>query len=221
MIRRFNEIGVVKSVAFSPDGRTVLTGNAGGTISLWDIRKESPIQVFKEKEKFRVVRGVRRRIADQNAMLSVKFSPDGLLFVSATGNGRTAIVWDIRTGRELMSLSHTRAVSSAVFSPDGRTVLTVDDRNAFLWDLSSGKMLRTFKHKELLYEASFSPDGNFILTRGWEFAARLWNVRTGKEELTISGHESPLQAASFTSDGRRILTASSDGTAILWELLPQ
>ena len=63
----------------------------------------------------------------------------------------------------------------------------------------------------------FSPDGQRILSSSRDQSARLWDVASGTELLTLKGHRGWLFTAAFSPDGRRIITAGGDGTAKIWE----
>jgi eukaryotic-like serine/threonine-protein kinase len=114
---------VVQAVAFSPDGRTILTGGWDNTARLWDAASGQP-------------RG--RLMAHQGPVMAVAFSPDGSTILTGSYD-TTAQLWDAATARPLgKPLVHQGPVYAAAFSPDGQTALTGgDDKTARLWSIPS------------------------------------------------------------------------------------
>jgi hypothetical protein len=114
-------------VAFSPDGRNVLTG--GKLATLWDVDTGKEIRSFP---------------GHSDLVFSVAFSPDGLRVLTGSWDG-TARLWDARTGKELHSFrGHSNFVMSVAFSPDGRRALTGSrDHTAKVWDVQTGNCLAT------------------------------------------------------------------------------
>lgn len=113
----------VTSVAFSPDGRRVLTGSSYEA-KLWDVGTG---------EEIRTLSGHTVHLGD------VAFSPDGTRVVTAGRlyNTNTAKLWDAETGEMIRTFRHTTWVRSVEFSPDGRFVLTGSlDGTARIWDIS-------------------------------------------------------------------------------------
>jgi len=117
-------------------------------------------------------------------------------------------------------LGHSYEISSAVISPDGRTMLTgSDDRTARLWDIATGRELRQFLgHTGSVHSVAFSPDGRAVLTGGNDNTARLWDVATGRELRQFLGHTEAVYSVAFSPDGRTVLTGSVDKTARLWDV---
>ena len=115
---------------------------------------------------------------------------------------------------------HTDEVYSAVFSADGRYVLTGSgDQTARIWDIATGQVVRTFSGDGgKVYAVAFSPDENYILTGNEDHTARLWNTVTGQVVLTFTGHSEGVESVAFSPDGQYVLTRSAeDGTARLWD----
>ncbi|MDJ0772399.1 MAG: AAA-like domain-containing protein, partial [Mastigocoleus sp. MO_167.B18] len=119
--------------------------------------------------------------------------------------------------KERNRLGHTSRVNSAIFSSDGKRILTTsDDNTARIWD-RNGKELAVLKgHTYRVNSAIFSSDGKHILTASEDNTARIWD-NNGKELAVLKGHTSPVNSAIFSSDGKRILTASEDNTARIWD----
>jgi WD40 repeat protein len=73
--------------------------------------------------------------------------------------------WDARTGEEVHRLiGDTTTLNEAVYSPDSRYVLTIDDDGARLWDAKTGESIGRFGDIIGVNRATFSPDGKYVLT---------------------------------------------------------
>jgi WD40 repeat protein len=113
-------------VAFSPDGRRVVTGSENGTARLWDALTGQPIG---------------EPMKHDGPIHSAQFSPDGSKVLTASGD-KTARLWDAASGKELAAFHHDGDVNSAVFSPDGQRVVTASkDGTSRWWDLATGKLV--------------------------------------------------------------------------------
>jgi dipeptidyl aminopeptidase/acylaminoacyl peptidase len=137
-------------------------------------------------------------------------------------------VWGAKTGKEVRQLvGHTGVVKTAVFSPDGRQVLSAGHLRAFLnavgdgsecdptlrlWDLETGKEVRRFEgHTHVIAWCIFSPDGSRILSSGTarDKTMRLWDVSTAEELYRFDLTDNSNRArAVFSPDGRWFLTGA-------------
>ncbi len=194
----------INAVAFSPDGRRMLTGSDDGLARLWDVDTAQILRVFR---------------GHTGSVRSVAFSPDGKFVLTGSAD-TTAMLWKIDTGRPVQVFAgHTDWVRSVAFSPDGKSVLTgSDDNTAQLWDANNGDIKQIFKgHTDSVTSVTFSPDGRYILTGSGDKTAQLWDVSSGLSLRTFRGHTSSIYGVAFSPDGRYVLAGGYDGTARLWD----
>ncbi|MCP4695976.1 MAG: CHAT domain-containing protein [Gammaproteobacteria bacterium] len=186
--------GTVRSVAFSPDGKTLATGSWDNSVRLWDTAGGRELRTLK---------------GHADGVVSVTFSPDGKTL--ATGSSDKSVrLWDTTDGRELRALKgHTGTVKSVAFSPDGKTLATgSEDNSARLWDTASGRELRSLKgHWVTVWSVAFSPDGNTLATSSSDYV-RLWDTTSWRELRTLKGHAGMVISIAFSPDGKTLATGS-------------
>ncbi|MBL9126704.1 MAG: serine/threonine protein kinase, partial [Verrucomicrobiales bacterium] len=194
----------VHAVAFSPDGRRLVTGSGDHTAKVWEAATGRELLTF----------------AGHSAQVwSVAFFPDGRRIVTGSAD-QTARVWDATTGRELFVLQgHPYRIYDIAVSPDGQRIATPSGDRLKIWSATDGRELRTLQgHTATIYSVAFSPDGRYLLTGSGDRTAQVWDAATGMPLLAFKGHDQKVDSVAFLPDGRRIVTGSSDRTAKLWEL---
>jgi WD40 repeat protein len=200
---RGNDFSRVSSIAFSPDGKLVLSVTGGqSSACLWNFTTEKVLRRFA---------GDCRHSA---------FAPDGTKIVLA--GDKTVQLWDLSTGKKLRPLqgNNVFSLTGVAFSPDGKQVLAGDyDHTARLWDVATGKQLRTFKgHSGAVNSVAFSPDGKRVLTGSDDRTARLFDVASGSEVRRFEGRFHWARSLAFSRDGKQFLAGGDDQTARLWDL---
>jgi serine/threonine protein kinase/WD40 repeat protein/DNA-binding SARP family transcriptional activator len=135
--------------------------------------------------------------------------------------GPQTSVIETNTGAEILSLA-TEEAEVARLSPDGTLLLTESPsqpRHLELWDVEAGRKLDDLFHPGAIY-AEFDRDSIMLLTNGSDGAARVWDVESGRELLSLRGHASVVNEAHLDADGTRVLTLAGDGATRLWTTEP-
>jgi WD40 repeat protein len=151
----------------------------------------------------------------------VEYSPDGQLFVTASGDN-SAKLWRASDGQLLRSLiGHTASVQSADFSPDGSRVVTSGwDNKVRIWNTAAGTLQLTISDPSTFFNvARFSPDGSTVCAAGGSLGTlKLYSATTGALVRSFTGHSDWVNDLAFSPDGTRIASASSDDTVRTWNV---
>jgi WD40 repeat protein len=173
----------VWSVAFSPDGKTALSGSQDSTLRLWDLAGGREIRTF---------------LGHSGGVVSVAIAPDSKTALSG-GLDKTLRLWDLANGRELKKFEgHSDRITSVAIAPDGKIALSGSaDKTLRLWDLASGREIRKFDgHSAWVTSVAIAPDGKTALSAGCDFAngrcvrgsLRLWDLAGGAEIKKFEGY---------------------------------
>ena len=195
------------ALAFSPDKKILVAGFGRQGIRAWDLNTQLELFHFNTREPFG------RKFA---------FSPTGTL-LATNGTHVQTHVWDIATQTEITP-PNIQEASAAAFSPGGIILAHGHHRDGivFLHVTPTGikehsripKSQRGFS--DLL---TFSPDGKILLDPKldiWNPIIQLWDVNTGADWGTLSGHTEPIETLVFSHDGKTLASGSKDGTVLLW-----
>ena len=153
----------VRTLAFTPDGRTLavvnVEGSGGDQVTLLDAATGRTQRTIKPSSR---------------SPLTLAFSPDGHTLATASASNGLVETWDARTGRLQDSFSASGEVESLAFSSDGRALATSSARGVQLWDLATSQPRRTLP-TPLPGVVAFRPDGR-TLAISTGSSVELWNV---------------------------------------------
>ncbi len=232
--------GGTKTLAFSTDGESILSGGWNNQVVLWGAARGDIVRVF---------------IDHDEVVNAVAASPDRVIAASGSHDGRINI-WNMSTGERVKTINaHKKGVATLAFSPDGNLLLSggvekgTDKKDVYLiklWDVVTGKPISETnlgEHKAEITTAIFSPNGKYALSGDGHGALKLWDVTAAvsatppeggilkklkslipKKSVTppptavrsFEGHAGRISSVAFSPDGTRVL-AGGDGSLTIWE----
>jgi WD40 repeat protein/serine/threonine protein kinase len=198
---------LVIGLAFSADG-TQLAAACGqfgwtggpGEVKIWDVATKQ----------------ARSLPGHVSGAFAVAFTPDGSYLASGGVEDALIKLWDVYTGREVLTLrGHWDCVWGLAFSPDGHRLYSAGlDHTVRIWDatpLLEGNPpgVRTLRGHVRPVTVDFSPDGRRVVSGGMDGIIKVWDVVTGHLVCNLTGHKGPVRGVAFRPDGPFLASVSS------------
>lgn len=200
----------VYSLATSPDGKILASGDTNGTIVLWDAATGQQLGQL---------------TSDPFDVHSLAFSPDGKLLASGSPNN-AVILWNVakrqRQGEPL--IGHESVIWSLAFSPDGRTLASGDEGGLIrLWDVAQRKQqANPLKgHEDRVNSLAFNRDGELLASGSSDYSVILWDIageQSPRQRVQFTDHQDWVNSVAFSPDGKILASGSEDDTIILWDV---
>ncbi|MBY5285120.1 NACHT domain-containing protein (plasmid) [Aphanizomenon flos-aquae CCAP 1446/1C] len=198
-------LGGIHSVAFSPNGKLLATGDTNGEVRLYQVADGKQLLICKDHTGW---------------VWPVIFSPNGQVIASGSDDN-TIKLWDVNSGQCLHTLrGHSGSIWSLTFSSDGLILASgSEDTTVKVWDIVTNQCLQTFKTLGgQVWSVAFSPDNHIIATGNDDQTIKLWDVNTSKCCQVLQGHTRRVQSVVFHPDGKILASTSHDQTVRLWSI---
>ena len=211
----------VTNLAFSPDGKTLISGGQDGTVRAWD--------TLTGKQRFACSEFM-------GPVWGLVFAENGKTLTSVNKFGYPTLlhVWDVNSGSRLSMQLFTKMRAEAI-SPDATTLAARRKKRWHLWDISKNRaaaVLTGYKEKEWDVQFAFSPDGQTVASGSRDGRVRsrevpnrprsaLKQLFSGAEKIpprfTRKAHNGEVNQLAFSPDGKTLATSGWDGKICLWD----
>eukprot|EP01116_Phalansterium_solitarium_P006066 TRINITY_DN18382_c0_g1_i1.p1 TRINITY_DN18382_c0_g1~~TRINITY_DN18382_c0_g1_i1.p1 ORF type:complete len:424 (-),score=81.58 TRINITY_DN18382_c0_g1_i1:7-1233(-) len=220
--------GAITAVAFSPDGRYLVTAAEDRQLKIWHhntLAEKSPTSI--------------RINVPLDHVSAMEFSNDSHHLICGLASTCDILAYKISTalkkdeGKMFKEVhrfptNHKSPMRSVNISTNSKVILTCsEETEATLWDIKGAELVTINTSQVRNNMAALSPDCTLLGIAAWTGDVKLWNVQYNKETgtfekavkvMNLGEHRSTVYGLSFNSDSSRIATTSKDGTWKLWKL---
>ncbi len=195
----------VLSLAWSPDGRFIASGDTTGIIHVWEAATGTISATYHGHTRF---------------VRSIAWSPDGTSIVSGGDYGDSTVqVWEAITDKHIFWHRSQYRIFGVSWEPLGSHIVSCSfDGSVQIWDAFTGELMQDYRqHAGPVYAASWSPDGQHIASAGQDSIIHVWEPFTGRTITRYTGHTDAIKTLAWSPDSRSIVSGSDDRTVQVWQ----
>jgi len=200
----------VSLVAYSPDGKTLVSFSWDGSVRSWNLTSSNTKPNWIEKIDF--------------GISSMVYSPDGQMLALGFTNGSVQI-WNAATGNKLKWFDgHIKEISSIVYNPDGKTLVSVSlDKSVRVWNIATGLEIKRVRHREYVKDIRslvYNFKHDTLLSCSLDGNIRIWDATTGTELKRFKTHTEHCLQVVYSPDGK-IVALRSDLGVQMWDVMSE
>ena len=234
---------VVRQVAFTADGGSLMGVCQDGQVRFWDARSgalQRTVAWSKDDLRGVVLSPDRRLLAATGPEKVVKvwslksgemqhrlpalpvapgelaISPDGKMLASNAEAENTVRLWDLATSRQLLSLPDGLGDSSLLFSPDGSLLVGANSDTVIrVWHTGSGKQVAVIDEIPVtMFALIFSPDGRYLGAAGADRTIHVFETGGWKKAAALTGQPEMITALALSPQGRVLVAGGFDDVTV-------
>jgi WD40 repeat protein len=208
----------VQALAITPDGKQAISGDGNGTIIIWDIDSQKPIETLP---------------GGYNGIKSIAVTPDGQkfvsTFVSGEGSYKGVQIWNFHNTKKLFGNCRAeKEVETVAITPDSKYIVSAVHNSIIIWDLESQNIFRELYDPALrpITSVVITPDGKYIIAGTVGNLLVIWDFKSDNKIKVIellnkwNGHDSgnSITSIAVTPNSQQLISASTDKSMRIWDI---
>jgi serine/threonine protein kinase len=238
--------GAIAGMAYTEDGRWLVTAGADATLKVWDAAYHTLVRTIElddgratalalngtravtghsngrvvlwDLESATKIASVQRNEAN---IWAVVFTGDPNKFAAASHDWKVTL-WDAGQPSAPLHVfdGHQNAVQALAYAP-GEALLASGgaDETVLLWNLKTLSLKRKYRgHRDFVTSIAFSHSGKLLASGALDGRIRIWSALSSRRLRSLNGHKGRVTDLAFSPRGNLLASSSEDGTVRLWDL---
>ncbi len=238
--------GAISGLAYSDDGRWIVTAGEDATLKVWDATYHSLVRTLELDDgpaTALALSGARALTGHANGKVvlwdleraqkiaTLQRNEAGIWAVAFTGDANhiaaashdwKVTLWDAQQPSAPLHVleGHENSVQSLAYAPDRRLLASGSaDKTVRLWNLDTLTLQRRYRGpRDAVTAVAFSHNGRLLAGGALDGRIHVWSVLSSRRLRTLTGHKGRVASLAFAPEGKVLASAGEDGTVRLWDL---